>query len=384
MTAPKLSPALFTLCLLAAAGCDDDPALTSPDLSSVADAGVDAALSTTLTETKLEVSLEFLNVADGGVASTFIPGAGTHPAALQITTRDGLTPVCTDVWLYTLVDGQLQELSFGGSSGRKTGHLMLPATINGQPSGLAPADDGRANGVMTDTTRGSVVQGAFVPAFDGTVQVTLPAAPTNPIVVVAGVEDQRYAGAAAILPDGTAGTVPDGVGVPETHPRRTYKDDVAPLIATQCIKACHNPTGPATVSLYPMDTREDLVNNNFAFSEQKADCETKYPSDKLALDACIQAITKAEYMVEPGAPALSDLLQRARPDEMAGTSPTGLLWYGGGTPKARYNATYGDRRMPSTTTSIIPSDWTNQPTWFDMRPQDFQILYDWIAQGAQP
>jgi hypothetical protein len=236
----------------------------------------------------------------------------------------------------------------------------------------------------SDGARGSLVQGAFVPAIDGTVQVTLSAPPTDPIVVVAGVEDQRYAGAAAILPDGTAGDVPSGVGAPDAHVRRSFQSDVLPILKTECIAACHNPAGPLTASLYPMDTQDELVNNNFAFSEQTGTCKTKYPNDQISYAACLQAITQAEFLVEPGAPALTDILQRARPDEQMGTSPLGLPWYGGGNPKSRYNATYGDRRMPSTTISPSPTEWTNLPTLLDLRPQDFQVLYDWVAQGAQP
>ncbi len=38
--------------------------------------------------------------------------------------------------------------------------------------------------------------------------------------------------------------------------------------------------------------------------------------------------------------------------------------------------------MPSTTDSGDQATWTDQPTYFDMHPQDFQLLHDWIAQGA--
>jgi hypothetical protein len=86
-------------------------------------------------------------------------------------------------------------------------------------------------------------------------------------------------------------------------------------------------------------------------------------------------------LAEPGAPAASDLLQRSRPDEDGGTSAPGLVWYG--SRGKRYNATYGDR-MPSTTQSTNPSDWAEQPTYFDTNPAQFQIVYDWIAQGAPP
>lgn len=87
-------------------------------------------------------------------------------------------------------------------------------------------------------------------------------------------------------------------------------------------------------------------------------------------------------LVEPGALAVSDLLQRARPDEAGGTSPQGLAWCG--SHGSRYNAGYGDRRMPSTTQSTATADWTDQPTDFDTHPEEFQILYDWVAQGAPP
>ncbi len=96
----------------------------------------------------------------------------------------------------------------------------------------------------------------------------------------------------------------------------------------------------------------------------------------------MQAVNKAQFLVEPGAPALSDLLQRARPDETSGSSPLGLAWYG--SKASRYNATYGDRRMPSTAQSPDMTTWTNPPTYFDTHPAEFQILYDWVAQGAVP
>ncbi|HEY2902258.1 MAG TPA: hypothetical protein VGL59_16875 [Polyangia bacterium] len=347
-----------------------------------------------LVEKTVTVGLALLTAVDGGVASVVIPGAANAadagppdgpPAAviLQITARDGLDPVRTDLWLYALVDGALQPFTdFSAVTNRKAGRLLLPATIAGQRSGLVPADDGRLNGLMTDVARGSLVQGAFVSAVDGTVTVNLAAAPTTPLVVLAGVEDQRYAGAAAIFPDGSPGAVPASVGLPETHARRSFSKDVAPILKLQCIAACHNPGGPLTAALYPMNTRDQLVNNNYAFSEQAVACRAKYPADSPLFNGCLQAITKAQYLVEPGAPALSDLLLRARPDEEAGSSALGLAWFGGGSPRSRYNATYGDRRMPSTTVSPDQAQWLNAPTAFDMNPQDFQVLFDWVAQGA--
>ncbi len=369
--------------LLPLAGCggSDKAIVDAPADMSVATGG-DASASNQLTETALTVSLELVAPTTTGVSDGGVPAS----EQLRITTRDGVTAVRTDLWLYTLTGGKMQELdAFTATIGRKTSHLMLPATIGGAPSGLAPADDGRNNGLMTDSARGSLIQGAFVTAIDGTIIVTFATAPTDPIVVVAGVEDQRYAGAAVINPDGTPGDVPAGVGAPETHDRVSYTHDVAPILKKQCVDACHDSDGPLTAPLYLMDTQDHLVNANFALAEQTADCNTKYPNGGQALASCIQNITQAQYLVEPGAPSLSDLLQRARPDENASTSATGLLWYGGGNPKARYNATYGDRRMPSTTTSLVTTDWTNQqPTYFDMTPKDFQTIYDWVAQGALP
>jgi hypothetical protein len=59
-----------------------------------------------------------------------------------------------------------------------------------------------------------------------------------------------------------------------------------------------------------------------------------------------------------------------------------LAWFGGGNPKARFNAGYGDRRMSSTTDSTDMTEWQNLPTEFDNNPGEFQVLYGWVAQGA--
>ena len=304
---------------------------------------------------------------------------------LVITALDGDTPVVTDLWLYTLA-GQVKTplTGFTSTAPRKVPTLMLPATIKGEPSGLTPPNDGVANGVMTNITRGSLSGGSFVSAVTGTVTVTLAAIPTRPILVIAGVEDQRYAGAAVVKIDGTAGETPAGVSELETHVKRSYARDIVPLLQTNCTVLCHNIHGPEGAWMYKMDSRDDLVNDNFALTESTSDCKVKYPDGGDPLSACVAAITKAQFLVEPGAPAVSDLLQRSRPDEDAGSSANGLAWWGGGNPKARYNAEYGDRRMPSTTLDVQPSDWTNDPTTFDSDPAQFQILYDWVAQGALP
>jgi hypothetical protein len=376
----------------ALAACSSQPAAGSVDSGTTARA--------TLTETPITLTLSLdtdlagdagapsdAAAPDGSPADAGASAAdgGAPPAAtLTITAQDGTNPVITDVWLYTLdsAGNQTPITGFTSTQARKTPRLMLPATIGGKPSGLTPADDGRMNGVMTGTTRGKLVQGAFVATFTGTVVVSLASVPTSPILVLAGVEDQRYAGGAVINPDGTAGTVPAGAVVLETHTARSFAEDVAPILKAQCA-SCHNPTGPDNAGIYLVaGTRDDLVNGNFALGEQTVDCQEADADSGTALAACIQAITKAQFLVEPGAPAGSDLLQRARPDEDAGTSTLGLAWYGG--KGQRYNATYGDRRMPSTTQSTKPGDWTNQPIYFDLKPADFQVLYDWVAQGALP
>ncbi|HEX4420431.1 MAG TPA: hypothetical protein VH165_21095 [Kofleriaceae bacterium] len=361
---------------LTASGCGNDSSGNGPGSSAGPDAAVDAG--PTLSPTFQEAVLTLKTKLTVTPATTDVPAS----AVLEITARDGVTPVITDLWLYTY-DGTTQTplTGFTSTAARKSPGLLLPATVAGQPSGLIPANDGRVNGLLTNTVRGTLVQGAFVSSATGTVNVTLPAVPTTAILVVAGVEDQRYTGAAVINPDGTPGTVPAGVGMPETHKRVTYAD-VKPLLGVHCI-ACHNPTHANNADFYKVTgSRDDLVNNNFALAENTLDCRTANPSGGVTLDQCIQAITKAEYLVEPGVPALTDLLVRARPDETGGSSPTGLVWWG--SKGVRYNATYGDRRMPSTTESTDPTEWAkNLPTDFDNDPTDYQVIYDWVAQGAQ-
>jgi len=313
-------------------------------------------------------------------------GSETPVAAetLQITALDGATPVVTDLWLYTLgPDSELTPLTgFTSTAARKSPNLLMPATIGGAASGLAPADDGSANGLMTATTRGTWENGAFVSTVTGTVTVSFRAVVAAPIVVVAGVEDQRYAGAAAIDVDGSALEAPKSVGQPEKHVRRSFEREVSPILVNNCA-SCHRPGGPDDADFYLVTgTPDELVNDNFALKEQTEDCEADDAAGSQELADCIAKIDKAEFLVEPGAPGISDLLVRSRPDENAGTSPAGLVWYGGGNPKSRFNAKYGDRRMPSTTQSTDPSEWQDLPTYFDVTPADFQILFDWVAQGA--
>lgn len=344
------------------------------------DAGGSLDKGTTFQEAMLTVAIK-LTVTPGNGAD--IPTVAT----LDITARDGLTPVITDLWLYTIAaDGaQVPLTGFTSTARRRVPRLMLPAVVKGQPSGFTPADDGRENGLMTNTSRGAMKQGAFISAITGTVTVTLPAVPTEPILVVAAVEDQRYAGAAVINSDGTPGLVPAGVGVPETHTRLSFERDVAEISQPIC-GACHNPTfGHNTFLRKSGGNREELVNDNFAFSSAKLRCEQNNAAESVALAQCVQAITAAGFLVEPGAPAISSWLTRTRPDEDGNASPNGIAWWGSSTaPNPRYNTSYGDRRMPSTIVDPDPAHWTNQPTYFDDHPDAWYTMWQWVAQGAAP
>lgn len=333
-------------------------------------------VSKTYTETVLTVMTK-LTVTPGNGAD--VPAV----AKLDITARDGLTPVITDLWLYNLDDSGAAVALTGATStaARKSPRLMLPATVMGQPSGFSPADDGRMNGLMTNTSRGTMKQGAFVSGITGTVTVTLPAVPTQAILVVAGVEDQRYAGAAVIKPDGTPGAVPDGFtgAIPQVYTRLSFATDIAPITQSHC-GGCHRPTH--TYLSRPAGTRDDLVNNNFGMALATRTCQRNNPGGGVALDQCVQGITSASFLVEPGAPAVSPLLARTRPDEDGNASANGLAWWG--SQGMRYNMTYGDQRMPSTIESTDPTQWTNQPTDFDLDPASYQLVWNWVAQGAAP
>jgi hypothetical protein len=313
---------------------------------------------------------------------TVTPGAtpdAPPTVTLDITARDDTTPVVTDLWLYTLdaTGAQIPMTNFTSTAPRRSPRLMLPATVNGQPSGFPHADDGRQNGLMTNPSRGSMRQGAFIPGINGTVVVTLPQMPTQPILVVAAVEDQRYAGAAVLNPDGTPGQVPADVAIPETHVRRSFARDVAPITQAHC-SGCHKPDH--TYVSRPGGTRDDLLNDNFGLALAMRNCQRMYPAGGVAMDQCVQGITSAAFLVEPGAPAASAWLARTRPDEDG--NATGVAWWGAR--GARYANDYGDHRMPSTAESVDPIDWTNQPTDFDNDPESYLTVWEWVAQGAAP
>jgi len=363
-------------------GSGSDPAPDNPGSGADPSTPADPAPAT-FTEVSLTIMTKL----------TITPSTGTDVppvATIDITARDGTTPVITDLWLYTIdASGtQLPLTGFTSTAARRSGRLMLPATIMGRPSGLTPADDGRVNGLMTNTSRGTLRQGAFVSGINATVVVTLPAVPTAPILIVAGVEDQRYAGAAVMNIDGSPGPVPAGVGQPETHTRLSFARDIAPITQSHC-GGCHKPNH--TYMSRPAGTRDELVNDNFGLALGTRTCQRNNPTDTVALNQCIQAITSANFLVEPGVPAVSPLLARTRPDEDGNASANGLAWWGArpagspaGTPAARFLPDYGDHRMPSTSESNSADQWANQPTDFDLDPASYQLVWSWVAQGAAP
>jgi hypothetical protein len=298
--------------------------------------------------------------------------------ALTITVKEGTTAVMTDAWLYTLQGETLTPLTDfqDPASKRRYRGLMMPCTLSQTPSNLTPCDDGVLNGVLTDSIREKIVNGVRQSAIDGTVTVTLNAAPVDPIVVVVAREDQRYAGAAAISPDGTAATVPAGIGTPETHKVVSFASDIAPLLGDKCT-ACHSKNGinPG----FPLKTYDDVVNFDFGYGEEVAACEQQFPNDPTGLETCKNAITKVEYMIELGVPALSPLMRRARPDEEKSVSTVGLAWYGSS--GSRFGS-HGDRRMPPSNITPETADDEPVPTYFDENPGMYQLLWDWVSQGA--
>ena len=88
-----------------------------------------------------------------------------------------------------------------------------------------------------------------------------------------------------------------------------------------------------------------------------------------------------EFYFEAGVPAASPGGRRLRPDELKSVSPEGLLWYGSG--GSRFGA-HGDRRMPPQNTTPELTDDMPNPTYFDKVPGDYQIIFDWVAQGMKP
>lgn len=298
---------------------------------------------------------------------------------LTITVKDGNTPVMTDAWLYTLQAGKLTPLTGfqDPDSKRRYRGLMMPCKLAGTPSNLVPCDDGVLNGVMTDLVREKIVNGMRQSAIDGTVNVTLDAAPTDPVVVVVAREDQRYAGAAAIDANGKSTAVPAGVGDPEMHRVVTYDKDIAPLVTNNCSASCHNPKG--IVPNVVLATYDNIVVEDFGHKEGVTNCQKMHPNDPAGEKTCEDAITHVEYLVEPGNPAVSGVMRRTVPDEQKSVSPTGLLWYGS---KGSRFGNDGDRRMPPSNITADTSDDMPVPTYFDDNPDQYQLLWDWVTQGA--
>ncbi len=300
---------------------------------------------------------------------------------LTIVVKDGATPVMTDAWLYTLQGGTtlVPLVKFADPvEKRKYRGLMMPCTLAGAPSGLTNCFKGELNGVMTDIVRETLSKGVTASAIDGTVIVPLTDAPVDPIVVVVGVEDQRYAGVAAIDIAGVSIAAPAGLGVVEKHVARTYATDVAPIVKTYCV-SCHGKDG--TFPYIKMDTYDQLANTNFERDIEILACDKQFPNDVAAHKMCVDAITAVEYYFEAGAPAASSAARRTRPDELKSVSPEGLLWYGSG--GSRFGA-HGDRRMPPQNTTADVADDKPEPTYFDKVPGDYQIIVDWVAQGMTP
>lgn len=299
---------------------------------------------------------------------------------LTIKVRDEQKPVRTDLWLYTLEGGALKPFTafMDPDSSRASRRHMLPCTLAGTPSGLTPCDEGAENGVLSDAARETRLGQKKTAAIDGDVVVPLTSLPTQPLVVVAGEEDQRYSGAAGLTPDGKPATLPVGLGVPGKVARpRSYTVDVAPLLQQRCL-GCHGGMGPA--AFYRLGSYEDLVQRDFGYDEEVAACADQFPTDAAKRMACEAQITAVEYMIEPGAPALSPLAQRCRPDESKAASAEGLKWFGEG--GKRYDDN-GDRRMPPENITKDTADDKNGASHFDQNPADYQLLFDWIAQGAQ-
>lgn len=254
-------------------------------------------------------------------------------------------PVRTDLWLYWWNGSSyvpFRDFTVPGAK-RRSANFMLPATSLGVPTGYEPADNGSLNGLMTD--------GAYRPDIDGVVDVTLTREATagTKILVAAALEDQRYYGARVFdLPTGAASAAPLH-HEPRQHVKRTYIDDVQPLLKKSCTN-CHNTT------FMPMESYEDLVTRGLYYN-------------------------RTEYHTEPGAPALSGLVRRMRP----GLGTEAKKWYG--KQGWRWNFDFNgkivaDRRMPPQALDGEVPESDGRASYYDTRLDEYKILWDWVAQGA--
>lgn len=291
-----------------------------------------------------------------------LTSASTQSITIEVKDAD-FRPVRTDLWLYRWNGETYVPLSgiepLQSSHRRRSGNFMLPADLGGEPTGFEPATL-----PASPTLHGVLSDGADRRQIDGKVDVTLGAEGVpdgTRILVAAALEDQRYYGARVFdLPGGVPSDAPL-YSSPIRHPRRTWAD-VAPILARATCTACHGPQGQA--ASLPMLTYRDLVERNF-----------KAPPGR-EFDPALAG----EHMLEPGVPALSGLVRRTRP----GLGEEARKWYG---KPVRFNLdpagnVVGDRRMPPQDVTGLAPDADGPPSYFDSHPQEYKVLWDWVAQGA--
>lgn len=254
-------------------------------------------------------------------------------------------PVRTDLWLYRWDGAQyvpFKDFTVPGAK-RRSANFMLPAVVLGASTSFVPANDGGLNGLLTD--------GSSRQDIDGLVTVNLSGGVPDgtKILVAAAREDQRYYGAKVFtLPNGTPSDAPP-YNAPEQHIKRTFVDDVKPILQARCV-SCH------VGNFQPMDTVNDLLNRSI------------YPN-------------RTEYMVEAGSPALSGLVRRSVP----GLGNEAKKWYGKNGWRWNFDVNgniAADRRMPPESFVGETPESDGKQAYFDTHLDEFKILYDWVAQGA--
>ncbi len=278
---------------------------------------------------------------------------GPENATLEVTDGQG-KPVQTDLWLYLRAPGEGSFKPFEAfrepTGNRRVRAFLLPSTVLGKPTGFEPADEGFNNGLQTDPAVRAQIDGQVELEF------TAPMASGSVLWVKAALEDQRYHGGAAFrFPDGAVVDPPEP-STASVHPRRTYETHIRPWIEKNGCLTCHGATDPERRNL-PVASYADLVTTSVFYNP-------------------------IEYLVEPGNPALSPLVRRSRPGIDA-RMPT---WIGYGNRRWRIAPdleVLGDRRMPpQQDVSGETSNSLGQPITLDEHPEDFKVLYDWVAQGA--
>jgi hypothetical protein len=274
-------------------------------------------------------------------------------ATFEVTDAQG-KPVQTDLWLYLRAPGDAGFRPFEAfrepTGNRRVRSFLLPSSVLGRATGFAPADEGLNNGIQTDP--------AVRDQIDGQVEVTFtsPLASGSTLWVKAALEDQRYHGGAAFRwPDGVAVDPPESSTASE-YPRRTYEADIRPWMERNGCLSCHGATDPDRKNL-PVASYADLVTKSVFYNP-------------------------IEYLVEPGNPALSPLIRRSRP----GVDSRMSSWIGYGNRRWRISPdleVLGDRRMPpQQDVTGETSNSLGKPISLDEHPEEFKLLYDWVAQGA--